>query len=172
MALDETMPPAFDRLGSRMKKNERVTAPRGDGGMSGRCVRRISRGEGPTARIWHEGQPGRCTWKCHGIRHFERGQQLSGCCGVVHIGKAPFAQAARFLVVAERSGVHAGFKRCFPFFTCQCLPQMPGFVQRHADGRVEEHGQQQKSKEALKLEGAKLHGEGEESYCCETMTRT
>jgi hypothetical protein len=37
-------------------------------------------------------------------------------------------------------------------------------VQRHADGRVEEHGQQQKPKEALEMERTKLHGEAEGSY--------
>ena len=132
--------------------------------MSGRCVRRIARGEGPAARIGHEGQRGRRTWKCQGKRHFERGQPLSGRSGVMHMGKAPLAQAVSFLAVPQRLGIRAGFERGFLLHTCHCLAQMPGFVQRHADGRVEEHGQQQKPKEALELERTKLHGEAEGSY--------
>ena len=118
----------------------RPAAPDASGG-----VRWIARGEGPALRRRGPAGPGlrrpRCRSRGDGQgRRTGRGQRM----GLLCLGLAPGACAVAMLRMLGRSWPRAGRLRCTGRH-CQVLAHSQ--VQGNANGRVEEHGQQQEAQE-------------------------
>lgn len=132
-----------------------------------RSVRGIARSEGPV--IWSGNECGRRPRTEERSRLGSadpvnrRGRQRAG---LLREGLAPRTQRLGFRVVVDGGGVVVGFQQAPRLRGIRpVLPQMFRFVQGHADGRVEEHGEQQESKKDAAHGGTG----GWESYCRELI---
>lgn len=113
---------------------------------SGDGARRVARGERPTAGAGYECRRRSRSWKprrysqsLHGRRRWQRGAQM-------HIREAPGAHLVGFFAMRRCVGVFVRLLggQC-RHHSRGCLLQVARLVRRHADDRVEEHGQQQQS---------------------------